>query len=151
LAAALPEARVQLVESVGRKCAFIERAVAAAGLANAAVVCDRAETWSPGREACDLATARALASLPVVIEYAAPLLREGGRLVAWRGRRDPNEEADGRAAASAVGMEPVDVVPVSPYPAARHRHLHVLRKAAPTPAGFPRRPGAAAKRPLSAG
>jgi 16S rRNA (guanine527-N7)-methyltransferase len=48
-------------------------------------------------------------------------------------------------------MEPVDVVTVAPYPAARHRHLHVLRKVSPTPAGFPRRPGMAAKRPLRAG
>jgi 16S rRNA (guanine527-N7)-methyltransferase len=151
LAVARPDARVHLVESVGRKCAFLERAVEAAGVANAAVVRERAETWVAGRDACGLVTARALAPLPVVVEYAAPLLRVGGSLVAWKGRREPREEADGAAAAAALGMEPVAVVPVSPYPAARHRNLHVLRKAGPTPAGFPRRPGVAAKRPLRAG
>jgi 16S rRNA (guanine527-N7)-methyltransferase len=151
LALALPDARVHLVESVGRKCAFLERAVTAAGAGNASIVCERAETWAGGRDRCDLVTARALGSLPVLVEYAAPLLREGGSLVAWKGRRDPDEEADGAAAAAALGMEPVDVVTVAPYPAARHRHLHVLRKVSPTPAGFPRRPGMAAKRPLRAG
>jgi 16S rRNA (guanine527-N7)-methyltransferase len=96
-------------------------------------------------------TARALAALPVVVEYAAPLLRVGGSLVAWKGRRNAGEEASAAAAAAALGMEPVGVAAVSPYPAARHRHLHVLRKVGPTPAGFPRRPGVAAKRPLRAG
>jgi 16S rRNA (guanine527-N7)-methyltransferase len=86
-----------------------------------------------------------------VVEYAAPLLRVGGSLVAWKGRRNAGEEASAAAAAAALGMEPVGVVAVSPYPAARHRHLHVLRKVGPTPAGFPRRPGVAAKRPLRAG
>src|SRR3712207_1608384 len=63
LAAALPEAEVALVESVGRKCAFLDRAIDTAGLANARVVCARAEEWQDGRGACDLATARALAPL----------------------------------------------------------------------------------------
>lgn len=151
LAAAAPEARVVLVESVGRKCAFLERAIAAAGLENAGVVCARAEAWAGGGGAHDLVTARALAPLPVVVEYAAPLLRTGGALVAWKGRRDAREEADGEAAAAALGMERVSVAPVVPYPRARHRHLHVVRKVTPTPAGYPRRPGVAAKRPLGAG
>jgi 16S rRNA (guanine527-N7)-methyltransferase len=95
-------------------------------------------------------TARALAALPVVAEYAAPLLRMGGTLVAWKGRPDPAETADAAAAAAALGLEVVEVVRVKPHPAARHRYLHVLRKVAPTPPRFPRRPGAAAKRPLRA-
>jgi 16S rRNA (guanine527-N7)-methyltransferase len=151
LAVALPEARAFLVESVGRKCAFLERAVDAAGLINAEVVCERAEAWEAGRDACDVVTARALAALPVVAEYAAPLLRVGGTLVAWKGRPDPVEAADGAAAATALGLEVGEVMPVQPYPRSRHRHLHVMRKVAPTPPRFPRRPGTAAKRPLRAG
>jgi 16S rRNA (guanine527-N7)-methyltransferase len=115
------------------------------------VVCERAEAWEGGREACDVVTARALAALPVVAEYAAPLLRVGGTLVAWKGRRDAAEAADGAAAAAALGLEVGEVVAVQPYPGARHRHLHLMRKVAPTPARFPRRPGVAAKRPLRAG
>jgi 16S rRNA (guanine527-N7)-methyltransferase len=150
LAAALPEAQVFLVESVGRKCAFLERALDVAGLANARVVCERAETWEAGLEACDLVTARALAALPVLAEYAAPLLRVGGTLVAWKGRSAPGELADGAAAAAALGLEVGPVLQVTPYPAARDRHLHLLRKIAPTPGRFPRRPGMATKRPLRA-
>ncbi len=148
LAVALPDARVALVESAARKCAFQERAITAARLANAVVVHARAEAWPDGAEAHDVVTARAIAALPVVVEYAAPLLALGGVLVAWRGRRDPAAEAAAARAAAEVGLEPADVRHVQPYPGARDRHLHVFRKAAPTPPRFPRRPGVARKRPL---
>mgnify|MGYP001041045053 CR=1 FL=1 len=147
LAAALPAARVALVESTARKCAFIRRAADAAHL-SVEVVAARAEAWRDGLGACDVVTARALAPLNVLAEYAAPLLREGGALVAWKGRRDPAEEADGRRAAAALGLAVEEIRPVRPYDGADHRHLHVLRKVAPTPARFPRRPGMARKRPL---
>src|SRR3954452_4132806 len=97
LAIALPEARVDLIESSRRKCAVIERLVDAAGIPNARAVCTRAEDWAAGegRGAYDAVCARAVARLPVLVEYAAPLLDDGGVLVAWKGRRDPDEEARG--------------------------------------------------------
>jgi 16S rRNA (guanine527-N7)-methyltransferase len=150
LAAALPEAHVSLVESVGRKCAWLERAVAEMGLSNVDVVNARAEVWPAGLGRHDLVTARALASLNVLVEYAAPLLAEGGALVAWKGRRDPAEEADGAAAAATLGMQQRDVVRVQPFPSARDRHLYLYLKVGPTPNGYPRRPGMASKRPLRA-
>ncbi|MFL5816367.1 MAG: 16S rRNA (guanine(527)-N(7))-methyltransferase RsmG [Conexibacter sp.] len=151
LAAALPAAEVVLVESVARKCAFIRTAADAAGLTNVEVLPDRAESWSAGLGTRDLVTARALAPLAVLAEYAAPLLHAGGVLVAWKGRRDAEEERDAAAAAEQLGLTVEEVRPVHPYPAAEHRHLHVLRKVAPTPERFPRRPGMARKRPLGAG
>jgi 16S rRNA (guanine527-N7)-methyltransferase len=151
LAIALPEASVSLVESVSRKCAFMERAISAVGVANASVVCARAEEWSAGAGGCDVVTARALAPLDVLIEYAAPLLRVGGSLVAWRGKREPQVEAEAEIAAQILGMSVQDPVPVRPYPSAEHRNLHVIMKVMETPSGFPRRPGMARKRPLGRG
>ena len=148
LAIALPHAQVTLVESNGRKHAFIERALSVCGIANAEAVHARAETWTEGRDGNDVVTARALAPLPVVAEYAAPLLRVGGALVVWRGRRDDLEEAAATRAASELGLQPSEPLAVNPYAQARHRHLHVMTKIAPTPARFPRRPGVARKRPL---
>ncbi|HWC27847.1 MAG TPA: 16S rRNA (guanine(527)-N(7))-methyltransferase RsmG [Solirubrobacteraceae bacterium] len=148
LAAALPDAAVTLVEASARKCAFLERAVDAMALANVEVVAERAESWQAGLETRDLVTARALAPLPVLVEYAAPLLLTGGALVAWKGRRDAAEEADGAAAAAATGLEPVDVRPVRPWAGAEHLHLHLYLKVGVTPSRFPRRPGIASKRPL---
>lgn len=150
LAIALPAARTQLVESNGRKCAFIARAATACGAGDTTVVNARAESWASGIGICDLVTARALAPLAVVAEYAAPLLRLGGTLVAWRGRRDPDAEAAGARAAAELGLEPGSPVRVEPYPGALHRHLHPMVKTAETPSRFPRRPGMARKRPLGA-
>ncbi|MGH2841598.1 MAG: 16S rRNA (guanine(527)-N(7))-methyltransferase RsmG, partial [Solirubrobacteraceae bacterium] len=150
LAIALPGARVSLVESNGRKCAFLSRVIAELALRNAQAVAERAESWEAGVGACDLVTARALAPLNVLVEYAAPLLREGGALVAWKGRRDAAAEADAAAAAAKTGLEPVAVEPVHPWPAAEHHHLHLYLKVGSTPNRYPRRPGMASKRPLRA-
>jgi 16S rRNA (guanine527-N7)-methyltransferase len=149
LAAALPDARVALVESAIRHCRYLERAVAAGRLENAYVVHARAEEWTAGLGAHDVVTARALAALPVVCEYAAPLLADGGVLVAWKGAVDDDEASAGAAAAAVLGLEPVEVLVVQPYPAAERRTLHVYRKVAPTPDRFPRRAGMAVKRPLA--
>jgi 16S rRNA (guanine527-N7)-methyltransferase len=148
LAIARPDAAVTLLESNGRKCSFIERAAAACGLPNARVVNGRVEAWREGLGRFALVTARALGPLDVVAEYAAPLLRVGGALVAWRGERDhPAEGAAARAAAH-LGLAPDEPLPVVPYPRARSRHLHLMSKVSPTPAEFPRRTGMARKRPL---
>ena len=152
LAIALPRTRVDLVESARRKSEVIERLGAAAEVANARVVTARAEEWArgDGAGAYAAATARALAPLSVLCEYAAPLLRLGGVLVCWKGARDGVEEARGAAAASELGLDPVEVRRVDPFPGARSRHLHLFAKVAATPARFPRRPGVAVKRPLGA-
>jgi 16S rRNA (guanine527-N7)-methyltransferase len=148
LAAALPDARVALVESAIRRCRYLERAVAAGRLENAEVVHARAEEWAGGLTANDVVTARALAALPVLCEYAAPLLADGGVLVAWKGAVQEHEAAEGEAAAALLGLEPAEVLAVDPYPAAERRTLHLYRKVAPTPDRFPRRAGMAVKRPL---
>lgn len=150
LAAALPAAQVALVESSARKCAFLARAVDAMGLTNVEVVPARAEAWSAGIERCDLVTARAVARLPVLVEYAAPLLVAGGALVAWKGRRDRSEEADGDIAAAATGLALRQARPVRPWDGAERLHLYLYVKVASTPNRYPRRPGLACKRPLRA-
>ena len=148
LAAALPEASVWLIESSGRKCAYLERARIACGLDNAYVTHVRAELWTDGFGRCDLVTARALAPLPVVAEYAAPLLMIGGASVAWRGSRDPEQEAAAAKAAAELGLEPQRILKVQPYADVRNRHLHLMLKVRETPERFPRRPGVASRRPL---
>jgi 16S rRNA (guanine527-N7)-methyltransferase len=128
----------------------IDRLAAAAGLANARSVHRRAEEWAAdsGAEAYDAVTVRAVAALAVLAEYAAPLLRPGGVLVAWKGVRDPAEEAAGVAASEQLGLRRERVLRVEPFAGARDRHLHVYIKVGATPARFPRRVGVARKRPL---
>ncbi len=149
LAVALPNSHLDLVESVGRKCEFIRRAIAAAGIANAEVLNARSEEVASGpqRESFDATVARAVGRLSTLAELASPLLREGGVLVAWKGRRDSEEEAQLDRAAEQLAMQPVRVLDVGDRAGSRHRHLHVVRKSGPTPPDLPRRPGVAKKRP----
>jgi 16S rRNA (guanine527-N7)-methyltransferase len=149
LAVALPDSRVDLIESVGRKCEFIERAIAAAGIANAAVLNARSEELAAGegRESYDVVTARAVGRLSTLAELASPLLIENGVLVAWKGKRDQDEEQQLARAAERLGMQAEQILAVGDRAGSKHRHLHVLRKLGPTPADLPRRPGMAKKRP----
>ena len=148
LAVALPGARVTLIEANGRKCAFMARAVELMALKNAEIVQARAEAWTLGLGQNDLVTARALAGLDVVAEYAAPLLKIGGVVVVWKGRRELAAEADAVRAAAVLGLRVHEPLQVMPYGAAEHRYLHVMSKIEETPTRFPRRVGVARKRPL---
>jgi 16S rRNA (guanine527-N7)-methyltransferase len=149
LAVALPEAQVELVESVGRKCDFMRRAIESAGIGNANVFNLRSEELAAeaGRDGYEVVTARAVGRLSTLAELAAPLLREGGVLVAWKGRRDPEEEAQLERAAGELAMRPESILDVGNRAGSEHRHLHVVRKSGPTPPNLPRRPGMAKKRP----
>ena len=148
LAVARPAVGVDLVEASRRSCEFLGRVRAALGLERLRVVNRRAEEWAreEGRTRYDVVVVRAVAALPVLLEYGAPLLREEGPMVAWKGGED---EPGASEAAEMVGMELVGVVPTRPYPASRSRRLYLYRRVRAFPEFLPRRPGMARKRPLS--
>jgi len=147
LAAALPAVPVTLVESEKSKADWLRRASAA--FPNVRVVADRSETLARDeREAFSVACARAVGSLPVVMELAAPLLAPGGHLVAWRGRREADDEALALLAGGELGLTPTPDIAVTPIPGVS-RYFSVWQKAGSTPDRYPRRPGMAAKRPLA--
>jgi 16S rRNA (guanine527-N7)-methyltransferase len=149
LAVAIPQAQVDLIESVGRKCGFMQRAIDESGISNANVINSRSEDWASGegRESYEAVTARAVGRLSTLAELASPLLCDGGVLVAWKGKRDPDEEAQLARATSQLTMHPEQILHVGPYAGSEHRHLHLIRKKGNTPADLPRRPGMAKKRP----
>lgn len=149
LAVALPDAQVDLVESVGRKCEFMRQAIAAAEIPNATVLNTRSEELASGegREAYDAVTARAVGRLSTLAELASPLLKPNGVLVAWKGRRDDGEEQQLANAAEDLAMRPEQILDVGNRAGSKHRHLHVIRKTGPTPGNLPRKPGIAKKRP----
>lgn len=149
LAVALPETRVDLIESVGRKCDFMARAIEAAGIVNAGVRNTRSEDWASGdgHEAYDIVTARAVGRLSTLAELASPLLKPNGVLIAWKGKRDEEEEGQLENAAEALAMRPEQILDVGAGAGSKHRHLHVIRKSSSTPDNLPRRPGIAKKRP----
>ena len=151
LAIALPGTSVALVDSLTRRCAFLERAVAQVEVHNARVVNTRVESWPEGLASFDVVTARALAPLPVVVEYAAPLLVRGGTLVAGAAGATEPPRTRPRAQRPRSGLEPAEDRAGS---ALSRRPATVTytscRRLWRLLAGFPRRPGMALKRPLGA-
>ncbi|HEY7198150.1 MAG TPA: RsmG family class I SAM-dependent methyltransferase [Gaiellaceae bacterium] len=141
LAAARPDLEFVLLEATAKKCRFLEEHAAA--FANAEVVCARAEDHArgAGRDAYGTAVARALAPPAVALEWCLPLVLVGGRCVLYAGAVEEPLEA----VAAAVGGGRPELVPV---PGSERRALVVVPKVEPTPERFPRRPGAARKRPL---
>ncbi len=146
-----PEMRLTLLEANGKRAAFLERLVQRLGLENVTIVNRRAEEAahdSEHRAAYDLALARAVAPLPVLVELALPFLRVGGALAAPKGSGARREIAEAASALAACGGGVAYVgaleVPETETPPT----LVVIRKESPTPARFPRRPGIPAKHPL---
>jgi 16S rRNA (guanine527-N7)-methyltransferase len=137
LAAACPELRFDLLESVRKKCGFLARW--AEEFNNVSVVCARAEEYArgAGRDAYGTAVARALASPQVAVEWCLPLLRPDGRAVLFVG-----PSADASAVAKAAPMLAGELEDSPPG-------FLLLRKIGSTPERFPRRPGMARKRPLA--
>jgi 16S rRNA (guanine527-N7)-methyltransferase len=133
LAAAFPEREVTLLESERRKAQFLERWTAE--LPNLRVLWGRAEDQPVDRYG--VAVAKALAPPPVAAEWCLPLVRPGGAVVLWVG---PSVEVE------RVGLVAEQLGGSSPE---ANDGLLVIRKVAPTPEGFPRRPGIAKKRPLA--
>lgn len=151
LAVALPELHIALVESVGRRTVFLERAIEECGLGGRTeIVAERAEGWPEGIGVHDLITSRALATLDVVLEYSAPLLQLGGYAVAWKGQLSDDERDGGYRAAELLGLEIEEILDVEPFSGARDRRLVIAKKVAATPERFPRREGMAKKKPLGA-
>jgi 16S rRNA (guanine527-N7)-methyltransferase len=90
-----------------------------------------------------------LARLGVLLEYSAPLLREDGHLVAWKGSPEPSELAAADKSAEILGFSPGELTATRPFKGSRSRHFYVAQKKRPTDERFPRRAGVALKRPLA--
>ncbi|MBN1483122.1 MAG: 16S rRNA (guanine(527)-N(7))-methyltransferase RsmG [Chloroflexia bacterium] len=147
-----PAIQLMLLESTGKKADFLRHLVQHLGLGGVTVLQARAEEAGRDpvhRERYDLALARAVADLAVLLEYALPLLRVGGLFVAHKGQRVEEEVAAAEAALQLLGgrlrtLRAVEL-PGLDFP----RHLVLVEKVAPTAERYPRRPGLPARRPLS--
>ncbi|MGE5509418.1 MAG: 16S rRNA (guanine(527)-N(7))-methyltransferase RsmG [Chitinophagales bacterium] len=149
-----PEVGVTLVESNGKKSAFLKLLAEELGLRNVTVVGQRAEEVGRARghrAQYDVATARAVAALPVIMEYLLPLVRVGGSAVALKGPEVEKEIEAGRKAARQLGGWWVRVEDIALPEGAGQRRLAVVRKDRPTPEQYPRRTGVPAKKPLGGG
>jgi 16S rRNA (guanine527-N7)-methyltransferase len=143
-----PDLAVTLVEADQRKASFLVQACARLELGDVEVVAGRAEDLGRDpryRETFDVAVARALAAMPVLVEWCLPLVRVGGRLLA---QKTTTQSVAGAEKAIEVLGGSLREVLRTPSAARRSGTVVVVEKVRPTPAGYPRRPGAAARKPL---
>jgi len=146
---ARPELRLTLVEANRKKAAFLTHACAILGLEDVEVLAARAEDAGRDprlRDSFDAATARALASLPVVVELCLPFVRPGGRLLAMK-TAGAEEAERAMPAITALNAELLDVRP-APSTARSLGTVVVIRKLGPTPDAYPRRAGVPLRKPL---
>ena len=146
-----PGLQLTLLEATGKKVGFLERIVGRLGLAGVEVIKGRAEELgrdAAHRERYDLALARAVAALPVLVEYTLPFCRLGGLFVAQKGGEGDAEAKAAERAIVTLGGALRRIVHLELPHLAERRSLVVIEKTAPTPEKYPRRPGTPSKRPL---
>lgn len=146
-----PGMQLTLVESVGKKAEFCRLVVKELGLEKVQVLQARAEEvgQQPAhREQYDWAVARAVATLPVLVEYLLPLVRVGGGVLAQKGEGGPAEAQKAERAIKLLGGRLRQLKPVLLPGIAEERFLVIIDKIAGTPPQFPRRVGLAAKKTL---
>jgi 16S rRNA (guanine527-N7)-methyltransferase len=147
----LPRLELTLVESIGKKVEFCRHVVRSLRLEGVAIVHDRVERvghQTEHRGAYDWALARAVASMPVLVEYLLPLLKLGGRSVVQKGETGLAEAHTAEGALRILGGRIDQLIPIELPTVAECRYLVVMDKIAATPDKYPRRPGIPAKRPL---
>ncbi len=146
-----PGMKLTLLEATAKKVRFLEHIVAALGLKDVSVVHGRAEELGQDpdhREQYHWAMARAVADLPILVEYLLPLTKVGGRGLAQKGEGAPAEVQRCEWALNQLGGQIRRLVPVGLRGLAETRYLVIIDKVAATPARYPRRPGMPSKRPL---
>ncbi len=147
-----PALQLTMVESVGKKAEFCRHVCTVLGLENVTILQDRAEAvgqMSAHREQYDWAIARAVASLPVLVEYLLPLVRIGGGMIAMKGESGPIEAVAAEHAMKLLGGELRQLFSVALPGVVEDRFLVVVNKVAATPRMYPRQVGIPAKRPLA--
>jgi 16S rRNA (guanine527-N7)-methyltransferase len=151
LAIACPQWRVTTLEATGKKVDFQQTVIRTLGLTNVTAYAGRAEDLAhqpPHRGAYDVVTARALAALPTVLEYGAPFIRVGGRLIAPKKGDLAQELAQGARVAPLLGAQLLAPIAVSLPLLDDGRVVIVAQQSRLCPPRYPRAQGAPVKRPL---
>jgi len=146
-----PDMQLTLVESVGKKAAFCQHIINCLGLSGVEVLIDRAENLGQNpehRERYDWAVARAVAILPVLVEYLLPLVQVGGAMLAMKGEQAPAEVHRAEHAINILGGHIRKLTPITLPGVVEERYLVVVDKIAATSPSYPRRVGIPSKKPL---
>ena len=151
LAVYAPHLTVTLLDSLNKRVRFLTEVTAAMGLQNVRCIHARAEEaarTAEHRAAYDIAVSRAVARLPVLLEYTLPFVRVGGTLLALKGRAYAEEQKEARRAAEVLGGGRITARPVHLPGLDDVRAILTVTKERQTPAAYPRGGGAPTRRPI---
>ena len=151
LAVYVPHLTVTLLDSLNKRVRFLTEVTAAMGLPNVRCIHARAEEaarTAEHRAAYDIVVSRAVARLPVLLEYTLPFVRVGGTLLALKGRAYAEEQKEARRAAEVLGGGRITARPVHLPGLDDVRAILTVTKERQTPAAYPRGGGAPTRRPL---
>ena len=151
LAVYAPHLTVTLLDSLNKRVRFLTEVTAAMGLQNVRCIHARAEEAArtvEHRAAYDIVVSRAVARLPVLLEYTLPFVRVGGTLLALKGRAYAEEQKEARRAAEVLGGGRITARPVHLPGLDDVRAILTVTKERQTPAAYPRGGGAPTRRPL---
>ncbi|ONK76646.1 uncharacterized protein A4U43_C03F30500 [Asparagus officinalis] len=150
-AIACPSWKITLLESMQKRCLYLEHVVDLIGLSNVEILRERAENAGQClefRESFDVAVARAVAEMRILAEYCLPLVRVGGLFVAAKGY-DPQEEVkSAEKAIKLLGASILELCSVESQGPLGQRTAVICLKNCATPKKYPRLPGIPAKTPL---
>ena len=144
LAVYAPHIRVTLMDALQKRVRFLTEVTATMGLTNTRCIHARAEEaarMAEHRAAYDIAVSRAVARMPVLLEYTLPFVRTGGTVLALKGRAYAEEAAEGKRAAQILGGGTIQERPVHLPGLDDVRAILSITKERPTPKAYPRRAG----------
>jgi 16S rRNA (guanine527-N7)-methyltransferase len=147
----LDNVNLTLLDSLNKRINFLEEVCSQTNLDNVKFIHGRAEDFGQNpdfREKYDVATARAVAGLPVLLEYCTPFIKVGGYFVCLKGPNANAELEESKNAMDVLGVEFVEKIDINlPYTELKHNIL-VLQKVRNTPDKYPRKAGKPSKSPI---
>ena len=146
-----PSLKLTLLDSLNKRVKFLQLVVDELGLKDVEVIHARSEEAARNkkyREKFDLATARAVARLPIICEYCLPFVKEGGTFIALKGRQYEEEATQAQKAIKVLGGEISDIMPVKLPEIDDKRAVIYIKKVKSTPKTYPRKAGTPERNPI---
>ena len=141
---------ITLLDSLNKRLIFLNEVIEKLGLKGIKTIHARAEDAGKNkalREQFDIATARAVANLPVLLEYCTPLVKKGGLFVSMKGPSALDEAAICDNAIKLLGVEKPNII-FETLPGDDKRAFCIFKKISQTPPKYPRKPSDISKQPL---
>ncbi len=147
----LPELKVTIVDSLGKRLNFLQGLITQLNLKNVTLVHGRAEDVGQNkqyREQFDVVTARAVANMAVLSEYCLPLIKENGNFIALKGPKAEDELKSARKALKVLGGKVIAVKELQLPRSTEERTLILIEKVQATPKKYPRQAGTPHRKPI---